>query len=309
MSNHRLPAVALLGLCGGPGALVPCSEGDPCPGVQVCLAGFCRLPCGADRDCPSGQECRHGLCLPPDFHLDATVESGFSDRTTPDLTTTPDQSVPDGGTIDAMECVENWADLHPEWIFCDDFEGTAPLIGYRRWFEFSNGDDDHCVPTAGLGPGGSRGMPSVWSVGERSACNLKLGFGRCPNDYIDNGIAPTEDFRDVHYRQYIKMQEGWQGLGYTRGITPLFDGAHNGVWYCVEAHVRLNDPGQANGVLELWVDGAQEAQRSGLDLVGSYQDYAINGIFFEHYWVDGSPYAQTRYFDNIVVSRTRIGCL
>ena len=34
---------------------------------------------------------------------------------------------------------------------------------------------------------------------------------------------------------------------------------HADTWLCVEAHVRLNDPGAANGVQEFWVDGGLEA--------------------------------------------------
>jgi hypothetical protein len=41
--------------------------------------------------------------------------------------------------------------------------------------------------------------------------------------------------------------------------------AYSGVWYCVEAHVRLNDPGSANGVQEFWINGNLEASSSDLD--------------------------------------------
>jgi len=32
-------------------------------------------------------------------------------------------------------------------------------------------------------------------------------------------------------------------------------------------------------------------------------------VFFENYWNTGSPAAQERYLDDIVVSTRRIGCL
>jgi hypothetical protein len=98
-------------------------------------------------------------------------------------------------------------------------------------------------------------------------------------------------------------------LGIQRGTTRIFATENSGVWYCVEAHVLLNDPGQANGVQEFWIDGGLEARAEGLDFVGSYQDYALNAVFFENYWNDGSPVDQERYFDNIVVSTEPIGCL
>jgi len=98
----------------------------------------------------------------------------------------------------------------------------------------------------------------------------------------------------------------WLGQG--PGVTPVFDAAHVGAWHCVEAHVRLNDAGQSNGVFEFWLDGGLEAQRTGLNFLGSYSAYGLNAVFFENYWNAGSPVAQERYMDNIVVSTQRIGC-
>jgi hypothetical protein len=98
-------------------------------------------------------------------------------------------------------------------------------------------------------------------------------------------------------------------LGNKSGITPLFATNNSGKWFCVEAHVKLNDPGLSNGIQEFWIDGQLEARREGLNFVGTYADYAINAIFFENYWNAGSPVQQERYFDNIVVSTKPIGCL
>src|SRR5256885_9906700 len=97
-------------------------------------------------------------------------------------------------------------------------------------------------------------------------------------------------------------------LGAQGGVTPLFDASHVGQWYCVEAHARLNDAGQANGVFEFWVNGNLDARVTGLNWVGSYSAYGINAVFFENYWNTSSPVAQDRYFDNIVVGTQPIGC-
>lgn len=97
-------------------------------------------------------------------------------------------------------------------------------------------------------------------------------------------------------------------LGKRAGLTPLFDVAHVGKWYCIEAHVRLNDPGRSNGVFELWIDGRREAGRSDLDWVGRYAAFGINAVFLENYWNGGAPADQERYFDRFVVGTTQIGC-
>jgi hypothetical protein len=267
----------------------------------------------------------------------------------------------------AAECAD-WQALHPDWIFCDDFEDDTALVRAGRWFEHDDNDGEFAVRD-GVGVEESRGMRGRWQADEVGAGSLKLGFGRNPNRYMQKGIRPDEDFREIYYRMYLRMQPGWEGepaklsratiftssedwrqamiahlwsttpahllvdparcvdaqsrvkcttyndfakldwLGYQRGVTPLFDAAHADTWLCVEAHVRLNDPGAANGVQEFWVDGRLEARREGLDFVRSYTDYALNAVFFENYWNDGSPKEQERYFDNIVVSRRPIGCL
>lgn len=90
--------------------------------------------------------------------------------------------------------------------------------------------------------------------------------------------------------------------------TPIFDAAHVGQWYCVEAHVKLNDSGSANGVFELWINDSLEAQKTGMNWVSSYSAYGINAIYFENYWNAGATAAEDRFFDRIVVGTQRIGC-
>lgn len=100
-----------------------------------------------------------------------------------------------------------------------------------------------------------------------------------------------------------------RALGQVRSVTPLFESTRIGRWQCVEAHARLNDPGQTNGLFELWVDGRLEAARSGLNWVGAYAAYGINAVFVENYWNGGSPRTQSRIIDQFVVSIARVGCL
>ncbi len=267
--------------------------------------------------------------------------------------------------LEAGEC-DNWQVDHPEWIFCDDFESTDPMVQTGRYFEYGDNGGDFVVMD-GLGLDSSRGVRTIFQQGEVGAGGMKLAFGRNPNSYMNKQqIRPTEDFREIWYRMYLKMQDGWEGspaklsratvftsasdwrqamiahlwsdshdhllldpascieggvvqcttyndfdnlhwLGNRSGTTPLFATDHSGVWYCVEHHVRLNDPGVRNGVQEFWIDGTLEARRDSLDFVGTYTDYAINAVFFENYWNSGSTRLQERYFDNIVVSTQPIG--
>lgn len=121
-----------------------------------------------------------------------------------------------------------------------------------------------------------------------------------PASGVEDGTVVTtkyNDFENLHW------------LGNQRGVTPLFAGENAGRWFCIEAHVRLNDPGQSNGVQEFWIDGQLEARRTGLNFVDTYDGFGINAVFLENYWNAGSPKEQERYFDSFVVSTERIGCL
>lgn len=97
-------------------------------------------------------------------------------------------------------------------------------------------------------------------------------------------------------------------LGHRAGSEPIFADARVGSWYCIEAHVRLNDAGASNGAFRVWIDGALDAERTGLNWVGSYDAFGINVVTLDNHWNAGAPAAQSRYFDNLVVSTTRIGC-
>ena len=96
-------------------------------------------------------------------------------------------------------------------------------------------------------------------------------------------------------------------LGMRNGKTPIFSTAESGRWVCVESHVKLNSPGLKDGIFELWVDGKLEASHTDLDWQGTWNDYAINAVFLENYWNDGSVKRQSRWFDNFVISTRPVG--
>ena len=99
-----------------------------------------------------------------------------------------------------------------------------------------------------------------------------------------------------------------QWLGIMPGQTELYSSALSGIWHCVEAHVRLNTPGQSDGVFELWIDGNLEAGRSDLDWRGGYTDYGLNLVSFSNYWNSGSVAELRRWLDDIVIATAPIGC-
>ena len=82
-------------------------------------------------------------------------------------------------------------------------------------------------------------------------------------------------------------------------LTPVFTG---GVWHVVDATVRMNDPGQANGELAMSVDGVLRIQRTGLSFQGSATSMLFDQIFFGPYFHEGARQTQAFWTDDIVVS-------
>ena len=101
-------------------------------------------------------------------------------------------------------------------------------------------------------------------------------------------------------------------LGVGKGSTAVLSAGNADTWFCVESHVRLNDSqASQNGVQEFWIDGVLQASQTGLNFVSTYNAFAINVLQFgEGTWNSpGSPSANTRVWDNLVVSTERIGCI
>lgn len=136
----------------------------------------------------------------------------------------------------------------------------------------------------------------VWSAGNTD-----------PKLYIDpaRGTDAAGNLKTTKYNDFANMY--W--FGAIGSITPIFNSAHVGEWHCFETRMKLNDPGQANGIQQLWIDGNLEATSSGLNWVGMYTNYGINMVFLENYWNSGSIATQDRYMDNFVISTKPIGMI
>jgi len=83
-------------------------------------------------------------------------------------------------------------------------------------------------------------------------------------------------------------------------------------WYCIETHIKMNTPGVANGVLELWVNGR---------LTMRYVDRTFRGTAvkgpngnssqanFEYVRIYVQSGIGDMYYDLFAVGSTRIGCV
>lgn len=63
--------------------------------------------------------------------------------------------------------------------------------------------------------------------------------------------APQGGFKACHINLFIG--NGGSEYGHYRNITPFPEGT----WFSFEYHIKLNDPGKSNGLMEVWVNGAR----------------------------------------------------
>lgn len=82
----------------------------------------------------------------------------------------------------------------------------------------------------------------------------------------------------------------------------------NNAWVCVEQYVRMNTPGERDGVLRGWIDGKPAFERKDL----RFRDRA--GLKIEQVWLNfyhggttASPTEDHLYLDEVVISRAPVG--
>ncbi|MEM9069287.1 MAG: polysaccharide lyase [Myxococcota bacterium] len=90
-------------------------------------------------------------------------------------------------------------------------------------------------------------------------------------------------------------------------------GGHGGVferdrWYCLEHYVRMNTPGETDGILRGWVDGRLSVERTAMRF------RTVDSLRIERIWMNlfhggtpVSPYDQHVFIDNVVIARSYVG--
>jgi hypothetical protein len=82
-------------------------------------------------------------------------------------------------------------------------------------------------------------------------------------------------------------------------------------WYCIETHLKMNTPGVANGVIELWIDGVQTMSYTGRTFRGpsvSHPSGNSSLTTFNAIRLYRQAGVGTMWYDTFAVGSTRIGC-
>ncbi|MEM6989190.1 MAG: hypothetical protein AAF721_01795 [Myxococcota bacterium] len=135
-----------------------------------------------------------------------------------------------------------------------------------------------------------------------------MGFEGGTNDC--KGGDYTSDGTDCFT---VRTRFNWPNLGVRVESPPypgLFDtlvedvDAADGEWHCLEVDVQLNDPGQANGTIDVRVDGSP-AQAAGLEF------RTVGSLTIDKWWMTywaNDEWCGPLFIDELVVADEPIGC-
>jgi hypothetical protein len=140
---------------------------------------------------------------------------------------------------------------------------------------------------------------AIGHLWQDSSLGLAIDPASGVNASLSSGQVITSGYNDFNNLRW---------LGILNGKTQVYSPGNREAWVCVETHIKLNTPGSADGLFQFWVNDNLEANGRNLNWRSNYQAYGLNAIFLENYAIGNIAQNQSRYFDNFVVSTSRIGC-
>jgi len=185
--------------------------------------------------------------------------------------------------------------------------GYEPEEVYFRYY-LRLGDD--FVPTADGGklPGLAGTYGQVGWGGRRAdplkGWSMRGSFSRAPtpaNPFHDTITIGTYAY---HADMEDKFGDEWYWTRDQRGVL------ERNRWYCLEQYFKVNTPGERDGVLRAWIDGAPAFEKTDIRV----RD--VNSLKIERVWMDvfyggtdPAPRDMHLYIDAVVVARKPIGCI
>jgi len=177
-------------------------------------------------------------------------------------------------------------------------------IFFRYYLRFGN--DWNPSRDGGKMPGiaGTYGKAG-WGMRKSDGFNgwsLRGGFNRRPDNAP--GVKGFTTLVSYAYHADMKDSSG-DHWAWSDGISGIVE---NNRWYAIEQYVKLNTPGQINGVFRAWIDGHQVAEKTNARF-RHVPDLKIESVWLNvyHGGTAVSPENMTLYIDNVVIARRYIG--
>ncbi len=264
--------------------------------------------------------------------LVAPVAGRAQEPTTTTTTTVPPPTLPHFEQFETEEWHDDWID----WRYADG-QNTTIVRGYQAnglevnippnqrrgagpfwklpddvdeaWFRYRIRLDDFLPVTSGKLPGFA-GMPNFTARGCNPSTEAYPGWStRMLFSPAGDGDLDSDQIQ-IGYYTYHLDQAG------TCGDFMVWD--NDGVlgqdnWYCIEGRVRLNTPGEADGLLQGWVDNELAFSEEGLRFRRDTEEWLDVRTFWLNVYFGGATIPNDRdltlRLDDLVVSDSgRVGC-
>lgn len=136
-----------------------------------------------------------------------------------------------------------------------------------------------------------------WPNRSQKLAILNLTDGQTSTKYyqVYVYVRPNGDYAADH--SYFTA---WQFFGLFQNVgTPV--GPRLGQWDKIKLHVRLNAPGQPNGIVQLWVNDELKVDRRDVN-IREGTGYGINKLNLSSYSTQPAPSAGTQWWDGFTLS-------
>jgi hypothetical protein len=104
----------------------------------------------------------------------------------------------------ALEC-QDWQKVHPQWLWCDDFESNSRLES--DYFDVNRADGRLAV-VSDTAYAGTHSLRNAYVKGVEDSGSVKLSIGATP---LRPKILPDHKFDELYWRFYLKTSDNWIG--------------------------------------------------------------------------------------------------
>ena len=190
------------------------------------------------------------------------------------------------------------------WQFSGNGLPDPEQLWFRYYLRFPEG-----FPNSGKGKlPGPAGLYSSSARGNQPSSSASPGWS------ARMYFSPNYDDRDTHstrigyYLYHLDQEKNHGDLLLWDEKAALLE---HGRWYCVEGHVQMNTPGEADGLLTGWVDGVEAFNQDGISFRRASEPYvAIESFWFDVYFGGRDPAPQQHQidFDSLSFGQEPLGC-
>ncbi|MCH8984841.1 MAG: S-layer homology domain-containing protein [Acidobacteria bacterium] len=200
---------------------------------------------------------------------------------------------------------------------------TKPNIGFeptemwmRYWIRFNPGFRVDS-PSRGKLPGFG-GLYTYNCLGNRPSTqsepcwSARMSFSPLyPGDGLPSYPYDPAEVTRVGFYAYLLNGNDVGQTGEVLHWDPDLSTLQHGLWYCIEARVKLDDPGEKNGVLQGFVNGQEAFSATNLNFRRSGESQLkVKSLWYDIYYGGSatSPVNNAVSFDSLAAGPSRVGC-